>query len=1142
MTPPAAHPSPSTTLQATIDALEAQRPLLGDAVVDQALAPLRLQLAALQGTAPAAQRLRQAHILFLDVVGSTTLGDRLDPESLHQLMEGSLQRFSHLVRAHGGEVLQYAGDSLLAVWGGARAHEDDAERAVNAGLALLADARQQAQAVARDFGAPGFAIRVGLHTGPVLLGGGVAGEGSIRGQAVNVAARMEQSAPVFGLRISHDLQRLVRGLFDMTAQPPLAVKGVPLPMVTWLVHGARPVGLQDPRRGIEGLGVALVGRDAERGQLTAAWQALCVQGQPALWWLEGEAGVGKSRLRQEVEHDLALLPLTPQVQGVRCHPQGGLRTWGVLRDLLFHGLGVADDAHVQHARAALTLACSEVALPGQEAPATAAALLGQLLGLPCEDEPAVAALALDSRQLRLRALAVATALLHHRAQQAPQLWVVEDVHWADTPSVGFLTQLATASTGGPLAVWMLARPLPQVVDGRARPEALTTLESAREAAALRLRLQPLDTANAGALADALLAAVLDAPSALRNLLIDRAEGNPFYMEELLQMLIDRGHLVPLEAARPAGPRWRLAHAAAAVMAVPPTLVGVLQARLDMLPAAEREALLRASVVGALFWADALADLQPGAPAELPALSQRELALPRGNSSLLNADEWAFRHHLLHQVTYDNVLRAEKQAWHRRVAAWVEARAGERGGEVLGLVAEHLERGGDTERAASFWVRAARAALQRDARAEALAWAARAEALDDPTARQVGTGAPSGASGGASAEQLQRAFEVAALRERVAEQLADAQARQNGLDTMARLADQLDDPALQAQTLHRLSWWRLGRGEHVAGAQAAEAAIAKATDPQTRARAHHVAFAACFYQTQLKAARTHAEAGLVQARLAQDRYAEGLLLNGLAVLDSGVHVLKAIDTLKQSVACYRASASRWALCVPMANLGMYLLESGQLAEAEPALTEALQLAEESANVATQARAHTQLARLALEQDQPAKAMVHAQAARACAEASGLSDLQSLTMEGLACVHLYEGRAAQALAAAQEATTRRRQLGEYGAAGGSAGVAIRAMLALGQREQLPGAVQELLADYAHIDGFNEPWVPWYAWQGLHAVGDPAALTYLAQAHASLMDQAEAFPEGAVRERWLHSLADRRAVLADWQRHGPVNPQPA
>ena len=198
-------------LQAAIAALEGQRALLGDTVIDAALGSLRAKLAAaaVPTDADAGQTLKQVSILFLDVVGSTTLSERLDPEEIHAVMDGALARGTTLVEAHRGRVLQYAGDNLLAVFGADEAREDDAELAVHCALALLELGRTLGKEVRAAYGHAGFNVRVGIHTGSVLLGGGVDGAGTVRGIAVNVAARMEQTAPAGGR--THQPRHLLPG-------------------------------------------------------------------------------------------------------------------------------------------------------------------------------------------------------------------------------------------------------------------------------------------------------------------------------------------------------------------------------------------------------------------------------------------------------------------------------------------------------------------------------------------------------------------------------------------------------------------------------------------------------------------------------------------------------------------------------------------------------------------------------------------------------------------------------------------------------------------------------------------------------------------------------------------------------------------
>ena len=328
--------SPEQQLQAGIAALDAQRPVLGDAVVDASIAGLRARLAELaEAAAPAGQALRQVSILFLDLVGSTALSQHLDPEETHAVVDGALTRFSAIVAAHRGKVLQYAGDNLLAAFGADEVREDDPERAVRCGLALLAEGQALGAEVQAAHGHDGFDVRVGIHTGDVLLGGGVDGEGSIRGLTVNIAARMEQTAPPGGLRISHDTYALVRGLFDFVAQEPMAVKGVDAPIRSWLVQRAVPARTSHRRR-------------AASRAWRRAWSAATpssrrssrmpsgrstAERRLAVVTVIAEAGIGKSRLLYEVRARSAELGAAgAHVLHGRARPQTESQPYGLLRD------------------------------------------------------------------------------------------------------------------------------------------------------------------------------------------------------------------------------------------------------------------------------------------------------------------------------------------------------------------------------------------------------------------------------------------------------------------------------------------------------------------------------------------------------------------------------------------------------------------------------------------------------------------------------------------------------------------------------------------------------------------------------------------------------------------------------------------
>ena len=733
MSPPPP-PPPSDTdpqhLHQAIAALEAQRGLLGDAVTALALAPLRQLLAA----ADAVPKLRRAQVtvLFADIVGSTALAGGLDAEDTLELFGGVLLRAADCVHAHGGRVLRFTGDGLKAAFGTQGAHEDDAVRAVQAGLDILAAGRLPTAQRQHRPGLHDFALRVGVHTGEVAFGAGFEADNTLTGDAVNVAARMEQSAPPGGLRISADTWSQVRGRFIADEQPPLQLKGLDKPLQTWLVQAPMAEHASAAGRGVEGLRVAMVGRDVELACLRQAITAASESGSLQAITVIAAAGLGKTRLLRETLEGFATRSL--RLLRARAQPRDSLRAWGLLNQLVAGHCGITDGDSAEAARAKL-LAALTPSFSG-DAPAGAerqAQLIGQLIGLDFSDAPGLRGL--DARAVRDLALAALLAWLGGLCRQgrptaegvgsgtpAPVLVLaIEDLHWADEASLDLLQHLVMHGRHLPLALLMNSRP-----DLLERRPAWCEGQTGT-----RITLSPLAATDGDALAAALLQRLPVVPTALRKLLTDRAEGNPYYMEELLQRLLDDGVI------RQGGAQWQFDEQRLPRLHLPTTLVGLLQARLDTLPAAERDGAQRASIVGHVFWDAALAQIDPAAHEALPGLQRRGWLQAREPSAFDDTPERQFDHHLLHQVTYETVLKADRRRGHAAVARWLADRTAGRGPEFLAITGEHAERAGDDALAIDCFERAAGQAQQRFANTLAIDCLQRALKLmaqDDVKAR------------------------------------------------------------------------------------------------------------------------------------------------------------------------------------------------------------------------------------------------------------------------------------------------------------------------------------------------------------------------------------------------------------------------
>jgi len=642
-------------ISAAIAALESQRALLGDAIVETVLAPLRRELSELRAhDAQTSQQLKQVSVVFVDVVGSTAIGQQLGPEDIHAVMDGALECFTAVVQAHHGRVLQYTGDGMLAAFGSEDAREDDVEGAVRAGLGIIEEAHRLAPEMRRLHGVPDFNVRAGVHTGTVLLGGGVDADGSIRGATVNVAARMEQSAPPGRLRISHDSYRHVRGLFEVSEQAPISVKGVEQPLRSYLVDRARPRAFRVPNRGIEGVSTRMVGREAELGVLCAAFDAVATSQRARAVTIVGEAGLGKSRLLAEFQQTLNTAACWMLL--ARAHPRSAMQPYGLLREMLARQLDIGESDPAELARRKLIDGLAPLLADEGEAPVHR---LGQLIGLDFSTSEHVQDLLGDERQLRDLAFAAAARCLRRLGENKPVVVVLDDIHWSDVGSLDFMVYLLGENADTPLLGLMLARE--------------TLFEQRPDWCAgapqhARLDLRPLDQGVSQELAAVLLQRVAEVPAALRELLTGGAEGNPFYMEELVKMLIDDGVIVADSDA------WHIPPDKLLAAKVPPTLTGVLQARLDALAPRERLALQQAAVVGHVFWDQALAAISPAAVDALPALLHKQLIARHDVAEFDDACEYAFHHHLLHQVTYDSVLKGPRLAAHASAGGFWTVRA------------------------------------------------------------------------------------------------------------------------------------------------------------------------------------------------------------------------------------------------------------------------------------------------------------------------------------------------------------------------------------------------------------------------------------------------------------------------------------
>lgn len=680
------HTSTSDTvenLQAAIAALEAQRAVLGDAVVAAALKPLREQLAA--RTSPPAER-KRVTILFADVSGFTAMSEHLDPEDVTIIVNRCFELLSIEITHYGGTVDKYNGDAVMALFGAPQALENHEEMAVRAALAMQ-DALAAFSAELEQERGFTLRMRIGLNTGEVLAGlvGGVGDKNyTVIGAVVNLASRLEHNCPAGRVMIGATTARPLHPVFDFEPPQQVTVKGKAEPVTVYLVVG--PKVERGRVRGLVGLSAPMIGRDEEMAALQAACeQTLSAQRGQAVA-VVGEAGIGKTRLRREFLAWVARQHPEARVLTGRCYIHTQATPYYLVGELM---QALFDVRHDDDAARALTKLESGLrALDGDVDEVELGYRLGSLagvLGLPLEDDPLRG---LEPRQRRRRISLTLERILVQAVGLSPLVVVAEDVHWADDSSLSFLDCFLRAIeqdvvSNRPALLLVISRPpaAPQV-----HPRRL--LARMEQPPHRTLVLRSLDGTQSSHLVAELLRRV-DAADEIGALITARAQGNPFFVEELIRSFIEDGTLAYEEGAGV----WRVTRAVADIR-VPDNVQGVLAARLDRLPAEEKRIMQRAAIVGRTFWQRLLAEItDQHVDALLSSLAERQLVMRLAKSQIDDDGEWLFRHVLVQDVAYASVTKTVRREVHCKVAEWLEAHAGERAEQFVPLIAYHYERAG-----------------------------------------------------------------------------------------------------------------------------------------------------------------------------------------------------------------------------------------------------------------------------------------------------------------------------------------------------------------------------------------------------------------------------------------------------------------
>jgi class 3 adenylate cyclase len=618
---------------------------------------------------------KQVTVLFADVVRSMDIAAAVDVERLREIMTGLVERSAAVVQRYGGGSVEYTGDGLMALFGAPVALEDHAFRACLAALAIQEEANRLAAEVQRR-DSVALRLRVGLNSGRVIageFGSGWLGYAAI-GEPVGFAQRMESVAPSGGVMLSESTARLVEHSVMLADPEWVRIKGADHPVLARRLMG---IG---PRDGPVGRDEAsLVGRGWEMAALDAMVERT-IGGRGGVVNVVGPPGIGKSRTARETAALAA--GRGAEVFWTFCESHAGDIPFRVVAQLLRAALGVADlDGEAARAR---------VREQVPDADPQDLLLLDDLLGIADPDVPPPQ-VDPDARRRRLTTLVNAASL----ARSEPALFIIEDAQWIDAVSESMLADFLTVIPHTPSMVLMTSRP--------EYGGALTRVHGAQA-----ISLAPLSDSDTAALIGELLGSD---PSVgdLGQMIAERAAGNPFFAEEMVRELAQRGVL--------AGERGSyVCDANAAEVTVPATVQAAIGARIDRLNTPAKRTLHAASVIGARFGTELLAAL--GIDAALDELLGAELI---DQVRFTPSPEYAFRHPLIRAVAYESQLTSDRAQWHRRLAAAIQEREPGSVEENAALIAEHLQAAGEPHAAYSWHMRAAAWSTNRDIGAARLGW-------------------------------------------------------------------------------------------------------------------------------------------------------------------------------------------------------------------------------------------------------------------------------------------------------------------------------------------------------------------------------------------------------------------------------------
>ncbi len=777
-------------IEEAIAVLEAQQAALGETVVTTTVAALRYQLtdmnqhpvdpAALHGER------KQVTVMFADISGFTAMSEKLDPEEVRSMINACFERLGDVVDRYGGHIDKFIGDEIMALFGAPQAHENDPERALRTALDMVNELEKFNEEHADKIPKP-LRLHFGINTGLVIAGGiGTAKrqDYSVMGDTVNLASRLEGLSEAGEILVGEDTYRLTSPLFEFEALKPVKVKGKAQPVRVYRLIRARAI-TGGQIRGVEGLYSPIVGRDGELAQLQALYTNLLSR-RGGIMSIIGEAGLGKSRLIAELYDSHQHQDETRWAKGrALSHAQNA--SYLVVRHVIYDLLDLSSDASAADIDSALRVDVDEI-FPNQSVEIYP--YLAALLDLPLDNETAQRVKYLDGEALRQRIRQACQMYLLAKTKQTPLVLVWDDLHWADPSSLELLESLLPLSQEGRLVFVLMYRPRQE-----SRVWAChTKMQQILQADYSCIELPPLQPEDSRQLLKNLLK-TCTLPEDMEQIILNKAEGNPFYLEEMIRSLINR------DIIRFTDDQNCIVTAEVKHITIPDTLQGVIMSRIDQLDPEAKRTLQVASVIGRVFSHDALKNVvgqTEQVNRQLESLIEQGLIVNR-----VDAAECKFKHVFTQESIYQSLLLSDRRNLHQKVGEALEVIFASKLDEQTLLLAHHFEKSNDTHRALKYLKQAAAQAFAAYANREATDLYTRAFALLDR-------------------DDYSQRWDILAYREQALDRLGERDQQATDLTLMQTLAELIGDDQRLATTHNRRAAYFDKISEYQASNEAATA--------------------------------------------------------------------------------------------------------------------------------------------------------------------------------------------------------------------------------------------------------------------------------------------------------------------------------